>query len=84
MRGAVSLGRIGEPLDLDQFDEDHNFVASTLMDRSYATLVETWFGVPAGDLLPAPPRPCNRSRILSLRADARRAQNQCAAPSPVT
>jgi uncharacterized protein (DUF1501 family) len=55
LRGVVSPGRTGEPLDLDQLDEDDNFVASILMDRYYATLAETWFGVPAGDLLPAPP-----------------------------
>ena len=52
LAGAVSLGRIGEPLDLDQHD---NFVATTLMDQYYATLAETWFGVPAGDLLPGSP-----------------------------
>jgi hypothetical protein len=25
------------------------------MDQHYATLAETWFGVPAGDLLPGSP-----------------------------
>jgi uncharacterized protein (DUF1501 family) len=55
LAGAVSLGRIGKPLDLDQLDEDDNFVATTLMDQYYATLAETWFGVPAGDLLPGSP-----------------------------
>ncbi len=55
--GAVSLSRIGEPRDLDQLDEDDNVVATTLMDQSYATLADTWFGVPAGDLLPSPPLP---------------------------
>ena len=53
--GAVSLGRIGKPLDLDQLDGDDNFVATTLMDQYYATLAETWFGVPTGDLLPGSP-----------------------------
>ena len=55
LAGAVSLGRIGEPLDLDQLDEDDNFVATTLMDQYDATLATTWFGVPAGDLLPGSP-----------------------------
>jgi uncharacterized protein (DUF1501 family) len=55
LAGAVSLGRIGKPLDLDQLDGDDNFVATTLMDQYYATLAETWFGVPTGDLLPGSP-----------------------------
>jgi hypothetical protein len=47
--------RIGKPLGLDQLDEDDNFVATTLMDQYCATFAETWFGVPAGDLLPGSP-----------------------------
>ena len=39
-----------------------------LMDPHHdATLAETWFGVPAGDLLPGSPTPSSRSRILSVR-----------------
>ncbi len=45
----------GEPLDLDQLDEDDNLVASILRDRYYATLAATWFGVYACGLFPAPP-----------------------------
>jgi hypothetical protein len=50
LAGSVTFGRIGEPLDVDQFEEDDNVIAATLMDQYDATLAETWFGVPAGDL----------------------------------
>ena len=69
---------------LDQFDEDDNFGPTTLTDEDYATLAETWLGVPAGDLLPALPTAPVGSRILSLRLGVRRAQNQCAGPSALT
>jgi hypothetical protein len=52
------------------------------VDEYYATLAETWLGVPAGDLLPGSPNPS--SRKLSLRLGVRRAQNQRAAPSALT
>jgi uncharacterized protein (DUF1501 family) len=84
LAGAVSLGRIGKPLDLEQLDEDDNFVATTLMDQYYATLAETWFGVPAGDLLPGSPTPSSRKPHSQLAINVRRAQNQCAAPSALT
>ncbi len=45
---------------LDRFDEDGNFVATTLMDKYYARLAGTWPGVPAGDLLPGSPKPSSR------------------------
>jgi dihydrofolate reductase len=61
------------PLDLDQLDEDDNFVATTLMDQYYATLAETWFGVPAGDLLPGSPTPSSRKphSQLAIRRETR-------------
>jgi len=31
-----------------------------VMDEYYATLAETWLGVPAGDLLPGSPNPSSR------------------------
>ena len=45
---------------LDRFDEDDNFVATTLMDKYYARLAGTWPGVPGGDLLPGAPKPSSR------------------------
>lgn len=51
LAGPVSLGRLGDPLDLDRLDDDDNFVATTPMDRYYGTLAESWFGVPAGDVV---------------------------------
>ena len=57
--------RIGKPLGLDQLDEDDNFVATTLMDQYYATLAETWFGVPAGDLPPGSPHTLQQEAALS-------------------
>ncbi len=43
-----------EPPDLVQLDEDDNFVATT---HSYATLAETWFGVPGRRPPPGSPTP---------------------------
>ncbi|WP_117000035.1 DUF1501 domain-containing protein [Desertimonas flava] len=49
--GPVPLGRLGDPVDLSRVDEDDNFIATTTMDQYYATLAESWFGVPASDVL---------------------------------
>jgi hypothetical protein len=38
------------------------------VDEYYATLAETWFGVPSGDLLPGSPNPPLGSGVLSLRS----------------
>jgi hypothetical protein len=46
------------------FDEDDNFVATTLLDECYARLAETWLGVPVGDLLPGSPKPLFRVDVL--------------------
>ena len=55
LAGAVSRGRIGEPLALDQLDEDNDFVATTLMDQYYATLADTCSASPPATSSPAPP-----------------------------
>lgn len=46
-----------DPVALYQFDEDHSFIATTLMEEYYARLAGSWLGVPAGDLLPGFPGP---------------------------
>ena len=45
-------GRHGEAPSLRSLDDDGNLVATIGMDAYYATLAESWFGVPAADVLP--------------------------------
>jgi hypothetical protein len=54
------------------------------VDEYYATLAETWLGVPAGGLLPGSPNPSSRKPHPHWRLGVRRAQNQRAAPSALT
>ena len=44
--------RNGEAPSLRSLDDDGNLVATIGMDAYYATLAESWFGVPAADVLP--------------------------------
>jgi hypothetical protein len=69
---------------LDQFDEDDNFVATTLMDQYCTRLAETWLGIPAGDLLPGSPKSSSRNPHSQLAIRRESAQNQCAGPSALT
>lgn len=57
LAGPVPLQRVGEPPSFTDSDDDGNFVATMSMDQYYATLAESWFGVPASDVLPGRPRP---------------------------
>jgi uncharacterized protein (DUF1501 family) len=50
--GPISGGVYGESPSLDDLDDDGNLRATASFDRYYATLAESWFGVPAGDVLP--------------------------------
>jgi hypothetical protein len=43
----MGLDRSPQRRPLDEFGEDDNFVATTLMDEYYARFAETWLGVPA-------------------------------------
>ena len=57
LAGPVRPGLHGEPLALDRLDDDDNLIATTMFDQYYATLAESWFGVPASEVLPGSPRP---------------------------
>ncbi|MGI9607158.1 MAG: DUF1501 domain-containing protein [Acidimicrobiales bacterium] len=50
LAGPVEAGIHGEVPSLTQLDDD-NLVATTDFEQYYATLSETWFGVPASELL---------------------------------
>ncbi len=49
--GPVVAGHHGEAPRLDRLDDNGNLVATTMLDDYYATLAETWFGIPAGEVL---------------------------------
>ncbi|UGT41089.1 DUF1501 domain-containing protein [Nocardia yamanashiensis] len=55
--GPVNPGVFGEIPSLRALDADDNLRATTNMTEFYATLAESWFGVPATDVLPGAPRP---------------------------
>jgi uncharacterized protein (DUF1501 family) len=57
LAGAVQPGRYGEYSSLSDLDDAGNLKATVSFDRYYATLAESWFGVPAGDVLEAGARP---------------------------
>ena len=44
-----------------------SFPGAEEVDEYYATLAETWLGVPAGDLLPGSTNPFRGTRICSFR-----------------
>ncbi len=51
LAGPVVAGRHGEAPSLGDLD-DGNLIATVGMDAYYATLAESWFGVPSTDVLP--------------------------------
>jgi uncharacterized protein (DUF1501 family) len=53
----VKPGVHGDAVSLTRFDDDDNFVATTMMDEYYATLAEKWFGVDAVDVLTTKAKP---------------------------
>lgn len=57
LAGPVPRQRVGEPPSFTDLDDDGNLVSTISMDRYYATLAESWFGVPASEVLPGSPRP---------------------------
>ncbi|MEC3958519.1 DUF1501 domain-containing protein [Nocardia sp. CDC153] len=55
--GPTNSGVAGEMPSLRALDADDNLRATVDMTEFYATLAESWFGVPASDVLPGSPRP---------------------------
>lgn len=55
--GAIEAGMAGAVPSLSELDDDGNLVATTPLDRYYATLAETWFEVPADAVLAGAPTP---------------------------
>ncbi|MFD0000494.1 DUF1501 domain-containing protein [Nocardia sp. NPDC127526] len=55
--GPANAGVFGEQPALRTLDADDNLRATVNMTEFYATIAESWFGVPAGDVLPGAPRP---------------------------
>jgi uncharacterized protein (DUF1501 family) len=47
----------GEQPSLRHLDPDDNLKATVNMTEYYATIAESWFGIPAGDVLPGSPKP---------------------------
>lgn len=57
LAGPVRSGRLGEQPSFTDLDDDGNVTATMSMNDYYATLAESWFGVPAASVLPGSPRP---------------------------
>jgi uncharacterized protein (DUF1501 family) len=57
LAGAVRPGRYGEYSSLTDLDADDNLKPTITFDRYYATLAESWFGVPSGEVLATPAAP---------------------------
>lgn len=55
--GPVKEGLYGQHPSLTDLDEDDQLVASVGFDQYYATLAESWFGIPASEVLPGKPGP---------------------------
>ncbi|MCX4094172.1 DUF1501 domain-containing protein [Nocardia sp. alder85J] len=55
--GPTVPGLAGEPPSLRRLDADGNVVATVPMAEFHATLADTWFGVPASEVLAGSPRP---------------------------
>ncbi len=50
--GPVTPGLHGETPRLDRLDDDGNLAATAMIEDYYATLAESWFGIPADEVLP--------------------------------
>ena len=57
--GPVVPGLHGESPRLDRLDDDGNLVATTMLEDYYATLAESWLGIPAGEVLLSPADPAS-------------------------
>jgi uncharacterized protein (DUF1501 family) len=55
--GPVKAGLHGEHPSLTKLDGDGQLIATVGFDQYYATIAETWFGVPARDVLPGTVQP---------------------------
>lgn len=57
LAGPVNAGLYGEHPSLTSLDADDQLVATVGFDQYYATLAESWFGIPASEVLPGRPVP---------------------------
>jgi uncharacterized protein (DUF1501 family) len=57
LMGPTDGGVFGEQPSLRHLDPDDNLKATVNMTEYYATIAESWFGIPAGDVLPGSPKP---------------------------
>ncbi|MFJ4657721.1 DUF1501 domain-containing protein [Nocardia sp. NPDC088792] len=55
--GPTNPGVFGDLPSLRNLDPDDNLRATVDMSEFYATLAESWFGIPANEVLPGRPRP---------------------------
>lgn len=55
--GPVVAGLHGDAPRLDRLDDDGNLVATAVLEDYYATLAESWLGVPADEVLSTPANP---------------------------
>lgn len=55
--GPTNPGVFGESPSLRTLDPDGNLRATVDMSEFYATLAESWFGIPSSEVLPGRPRP---------------------------
>jgi uncharacterized protein (DUF1501 family) len=56
LMGPTHRGAFGEQPSLRHLDPDDNLKATVNMTEYYATIAESWFGIPAGDVLPGSPK----------------------------
>jgi uncharacterized protein (DUF1501 family) len=52
LAGPVNPGLYGEYSSLTKLDENEDLIATMGFDQYYATVAESWFGVPASEVLP--------------------------------
>lgn len=57
LAGPVNSGLHGEYPSLTKLDDEDNLVATVGMDEYYASLAESWFGIPSSEVLDGDPRP---------------------------
>jgi uncharacterized protein (DUF1501 family) len=55
--GPVKAGLHGEHPSLTKLDDDGQLIATVGFDQYYASIAESWFGVPASDVLPGSVKP---------------------------
>ena len=55
--GPVIAGLHGEHPSLTKLDDDNQLIATLGFDQYYATLAETWLGIPSSEVLPSGAKP---------------------------